>query len=159
MDKLQFSQALTEIWKVIGECNKYIDATQPWVLGRSEESRPRLANVLLTLAECVRYAAVLISPFMPRTPERIFAQLGIADEALKTWDSLDTFGKLPAALKVCKGEALFPRLDIKKELGSPGRQGRGQRAQAARKEGRAGKETRKEGKRKVRAARGLRKRR
>ena len=116
MDKLQFSQALTEIWKVIGECNKYIDATQPWVLGRSEESRPRLANVLLTLAECVRYAAVLISPFMPRTPERIFAQLGIADEALKTWDSLDTFGKLPAALKVCKGEALFPRLDIKKEL-------------------------------------------
>lgn len=116
MDKLQFSQALTEIWKVIGECNKYIDATQPWVLGRSEESRPRLANVLLTLAECVRYAAVLISPFMPRTPERIFAQLGIADEALKTWDSLDTFGKLPAGLKVCKGEALFPRLDIKKEL-------------------------------------------
>ena len=86
------------------------------MLGRSEESRPRLANVLLTLAECVRYAAVLISPFMPRTPERIFAQLGIADEALKTWDSLDTFGKLPAALKVCKGEALFPRLDIKKEL-------------------------------------------
>ena len=116
MDKLQYSQALAEIWKVIGECNKYIDQTQPWILGKDPEKKDRLANVLLTLAECVRYVAVLIYPFMPTTPERIFAQLGVTDDALKTWDSLSTFGQLPAGIKVCKGEALFPRIDIKKEL-------------------------------------------
>ena len=71
MDKLQFSQALAEIWKVIGECNKYIDLTQPWVLGKDPEKRDRLANVMATLAECVRFVAVLIGPFMPSTPERI----------------------------------------------------------------------------------------
>ena len=116
MDKLQYSQALAEIWKVIGECNKYIDLTQPWVLGKDPEKKDRLANVLLTLAECVRYVAVLIRPFMPTTPERIFQQLGVEDEALKTWESLATYGKLPEGTKVCKGEALFPRIDIKKEL-------------------------------------------
>ncbi|MBR5111428.1 MAG: methionine--tRNA ligase [Clostridia bacterium] len=116
MDKLQYSQALSEIWKVIGECNKYIDLTQPWVLGKDEAKKDRLANVLLTLAECVRFVAVLIYPFMPTTPARIFEQLGVADEALKTWESLDAFGKLPAGIKVCKGEALFPRIDIKKEM-------------------------------------------
>ena len=116
MDKLQFSQALAEIWKVIGECNKYIDVTQPWVLGKDPEKKDRLANVMATLAECVRFAAVLIGPFMPSTPERIFAQLGVTDESLKTWDSLKNFGALPAGTKVCKGEALFPRIDVNKEL-------------------------------------------
>ncbi len=116
MDKLQYSQALSEIWKVIGECNKYIDLTQPWVLGKDPEKKGRLANVLNTLAECVRYVAVLIYPFMPTTPERIFAQLGVADDALKTWESLSEYGKLPEGTKVQKGEALFPRIDIKKEL-------------------------------------------
>ena len=116
MDKLQFSQALAEIWKVIGECNKYIDVTQPWVLGKDPEKKDRLANVMLTLAECVRFAAVLIGPFMPSTPARIFAQLGVTDESLKSWDSLKTFGMLPAGTKVQKGEALFPRIDVNKEL-------------------------------------------
>ena len=116
MDKLQYSQALAEIWKVIGECNKYIDLTQPWVLGKDESQKDRLANVMLTLAECVRFVAVLIYPFMPTTPERIFAQLGVQDEALKTWESLAEFGMLPAGICVKKGEALFPRIDIKKEL-------------------------------------------
>ncbi len=116
MDKLQFSQALAEVWKVIGECNKYIDLTQPWVLGKDPEKKDRLANVMLTLAECVRFAAVLIGPFMPSTPARIFAQLGVTDDSLKTWDSLKTFGLLPAGTKVQKGEALFPRIDVNKEL-------------------------------------------
>ena len=116
MDKLQFSQALAEIWKVIGECNKYIDLTQPWVLGKDPEKKDRLANVMLTLAECVRFAAVLIGPFMPSTPARIFDQLGVTDENLKSWDSLKTFGVLPAGTKVQKGEALFPRIDVNKEL-------------------------------------------
>ena len=93
MEKLQFSQALAEIWKVIGECNKYIDVTQPWVLGKDPEKKDRLANVMGTLAECVRFAAVLIGPFMPSTPERIFAQLGVTDEGLKSWESLSSFGQ------------------------------------------------------------------
>ena len=116
MDKLQFSQALAEIWKVIGECNKYIDLTQPWVLGKDPEKKDRLANVMLTLAECVRFAAVLIGPFMPETPARIFGQIGVEDEGLKSWDSLGTFGLLPAGTAVRKGDALFPRIDVKKEL-------------------------------------------
>ncbi len=116
MNKLQYSQALAEIWKVIGECNKYIDQTQPWILGRDPEKKGLLGNVLRTLAECVRFVAVLIGPFMPATPARIFEQLGLQDEGLKTWDSLDRFGRLPAGIHVCKGEALFPRIDVKKEL-------------------------------------------
>ena len=116
MDKLQFSQALAEIWKVIGECNKYIDLTQPWILGKDPEKKDRLANVMLTLAECVRFAAVLIGPFMPSTPARIFEQLGVKDESLKSWDGLKTFGLLPAGTKVTKGDALFPRIDVNKEL-------------------------------------------
>ena len=117
MNAFQFSNALQEIWKLVGECNRYIDVTQPWVLGRSEEGRPRLNTVLYTLAECVRRVAVMVSFVMPRTPERIFAQLGLEDAELITWDSVcRPFGALSAGLKVCKGEALFPRLDIQKEI-------------------------------------------
>ncbi len=116
MEKLQFSQALTEIWKVIGECNKYIDVTQPWVLGKDESRKARLANVLLNLAECVRYAAILIRPFMPVTPDLIFDQLGITGTDITVYDSLNAFGQLKEGTKVHKGDALFQRLDIKKEL-------------------------------------------
>ena len=117
VNAFQFSNALQEIWKLIGECNKYIDVTQPWVLGRDESRKARLATVLYTLAECVRRVAVMISFVMPRTPERIFAQIGVTDPDLKTWESIvKPFGALPLGLKVCKGEALFPRLDIQKEI-------------------------------------------
>lgn len=115
MDALQFSVALTDIWKLIGDCNKYIDANAPWVLAKDEANKERLGTVLYHLAECVRIATVLIGPFMPNTPERIFAQLGLTDAQLKTWDSL-SFGGLTAGIKVSKGEALFPRIDIPKEL-------------------------------------------
>lgn len=117
VNAFQFSNALTEIWKLIGDCNKYIDMTQPWVLGRSEETKPRLQTVLYTLAECVRRVAVLIGFVMPRTPERIYAQLGVTDPELKTWDSVcKPFAVLPEGLKVTKGDALFPRLDVQKEI-------------------------------------------
>ncbi len=117
VNAFQFAAALQEIWKLIDACNKYIDATQPWVLGKDEGRRARLGTVLYTLAECVRRVAVMISFVMPRTPERIFEQLGVTDEALKTWDSICApFGALPMDTKVCKGPALFPRLDITKEL-------------------------------------------
>ena len=116
MDALQFSQALTAIWKLVGNLNKYIDLTQPWVLGKSEEGKNRLGTVLYYLAECVRVVAVLVGPVMPSTPERIFAQLGVTDDSLKTWESIQSFGGLKSGTMVKKGEALFPRYDVKKEL-------------------------------------------
>lgn len=116
MNALQFSQALTEIWKVIGASNRYIDLTQPWVLGRSEEGKERLRTVLYLLAESLRYIAVLISPIMPATPQKMYEQLGIAYEALTTWASLARFGQTPAGQQVKKGEAVFPRIDIKADL-------------------------------------------
>ncbi len=116
MDELQFSVALSEIWKLIGDCNRYIDLTQPWVLGRSEEGKPRLSTVMYNLAECVRAVAVAIGPVMPNTPARIFEQLGVSDPALMTWESIQTFGGLKPGTVVKKGEPLFPRLDIQKEL-------------------------------------------
>ena len=116
MNALQFSNALTEIWKLIGECNRYIDLTTPWVLAKNEADRPRLGTVLYVLLECARIVAVLIAPTMPRTPERIFAQIGVTDETLKTWASVKVFGGVVPGSKVHKGEALFPRIDVAKEL-------------------------------------------
>ena len=116
MNALQFSNALTEIWKLIGECNRYIDLTTPWVLAKNEADRPRLGTVLYVLLECARIVAVLIAPTMPRTPERIFAQIGVTDEALKTWASVKVFGGVVPGSKVHKGEVLFPRIDVAKEL-------------------------------------------
>ena len=116
MNELQFSQALADIWKVIGECNRYIDLTQPWLLGRDEDSKGRLGTVLYVLAESLRFISVLISPVMPETPLKMRAQLGIVHERLTTWASLGQFGATPAGQQVKKGEAIFPRIDIKVEL-------------------------------------------
>lgn len=116
MENLQFSLALSEIWKLIGACNKYIDVTQPWVLGKDESKKEKLSNVLYILSEAIRYVAVLIYPIMPKLPEKIFKQIGVFDEELKTISSIQEFGKLVSGTKIQRGEALFPRLDIKKEL-------------------------------------------
>ena len=116
MNELQFSLALSEIWKLIGDCNRYIDVNQPWVLCKSEEGLPRLKNCMYYLAECIRAIAVHIYPTMPSTPERIFEQIGVTEPELKTWESVQKFGGLKSGTKVKKGAALFPRVDIKKEL-------------------------------------------
>ena len=116
MNALQFSVALSEIWKLIGDCNRYIDITQPWVLCKSEETLPRLQTVMYYLAECIRAVAVHIYPTMPSTPEKIYAQLGVTDPELKTWESVQKFGGLKPGTVVKKGAALFPRVDVKKEL-------------------------------------------
>ena len=116
MNALQFSVALSEIWKLIGDCNRYIDITQPWILCKSEETLPRLQTVMYYLAECIRAIAVYITPTMPSTPAKIYEQLGLTDESLMTWDSVKTFGGLKAGTVVKKGAALFPRVDVKKEL-------------------------------------------
>ena len=116
MNALQFSVALSEIWKLIGDCNRYIDITQPWILCKSEETLPRLQTVMYYLAECIRAIAMYITPTMPSTPAKIYEQLGLTDESLMTWDSVKTFGGLKAGTVVKKGAALFPRVDVKKEL-------------------------------------------
>ena len=116
MNGLQFSGALVEIWKLIGECNKYIDLTTPWILAKNEADRPRLGTVMYVLLECCRIVAVLIAPTMPRTPARIFAQIGVDDESQMTWESVKAFGGVKPGNMVKKGEALFPRIDVAKEL-------------------------------------------
>ena len=116
MDELQFSVALQDIWQLIGECNRYIDQNMPWVLAKTEEGRERLKTVMYVLCECIRIVGILIAPTMPRTPARIFEQLGVSDPALCSFESTSRFGVLPAGGRVQKGEALFPRIDIKKEL-------------------------------------------
>lgn len=116
MDELQFSLALQDIWHLIGECNRYIDANAPWVLVKSAEGKERLRTVLYVLCECIRVVGILIEPAMPKTPARIWEQLGLENGALRTWESASRFGLLPAGTRVHKGEALFPRIDIKKEL-------------------------------------------
>ena len=116
MVELQFSVALQDIWQLIGECNRYIDQNMPWVLAKTEEGRERLKTVMYVLCECIRIVAILIAPTMPRTPARIFEQLGVNDPALCSFESTSRFGVLPAGGRVQKGEALFPRIDIKKEL-------------------------------------------
>ena len=116
MDELQFSLALQDIWQLVGECNRYIDVNAPWVLVKTDEGKERLKTVLYVLCECIRIVAILIAPTMPRTPARIYEQLGIAEGELTGWESTSRFGLLPAGTKVQKGEALFPRIDVKKEL-------------------------------------------
>lgn len=116
MEELQVSLSLQKVWNLIGECNRYIDLNAPWTLAKNEDGIERLKTVMYILCECIRIVAVLIGPTMPATPAKIYAQLGVRDEALKEWDSIFEFGKLPVGIKVCKGEALFPRIDIKKEL-------------------------------------------
>ncbi|NNU87653.1 methionine--tRNA ligase [Geobacillus thermodenitrificans] len=116
MERMEFSVALASVWQLIGRTNKYIDETQPWVLAKDESKREELASVMTHLAESLRHTAVLLQPFLTRTPERIFAQLGIADRSLKEWDSLYEFGLIPEGTNVQKGEPLFPRLDIEAEV-------------------------------------------
>ena len=116
MDELQFSLALQDVWQLVGECNRYIDVNAPWVLAKTDEGKERLKTVLYVLCECIRIVAILIAPTMPRTPARIYEQLGIAEGELTGWESASRFGLLPAGTKVQKGEALFPRIDVKKEL-------------------------------------------
>ncbi|MFM1538288.1 methionine--tRNA ligase [Helcococcus bovis] len=111
MEDLAFSYALEDIWTLIRRTNKYIDETSPWVL--IKEDKDRLDTVLYNLIESVRIIAQLIEPFLPHTSKLIFEQLGIESMG---WDSAREFGLYPVGNKVTKGENLFPRLDIKKEL-------------------------------------------
>ncbi len=116
LDKLQFSTALAEIWKAVSRTNKYIDETMPWVLAKDEANTPRLAQVMYNLAETLRIIAILIQPFMPETPEKIWNQLGISDGSLVEWEKSKEWGIYPVGVTVNKGGVIFPRIDLKKEL-------------------------------------------
>jgi methionyl-tRNA synthetase len=123
LDKVQFNGALEEIWKVINRANKYIDETAPWALARNEDTRERLNTVLYTLVELIRFVTILITPFMPKTPVKVWGQLGMSDKKeIQTWDSLGQWGLMPADTRINRGEALFPRLDKEEmlELSGPG---------------------------------------
>lgn len=114
MDKFSFSQALEEIWIVVRRTNKYIDETMPWVLAKDESTKDRLDTVLHNLAEAIRIVSVLIYPFMHTTSKEIRKQLGIwyADVV---WEDAFVFDMMGGE-KVKKGDPIFPRLDIEKEL-------------------------------------------
>lgn len=118
MNALRLPESLQEIWKLVGACNKYIDATRPWILAKDAATLPRLGTVLYNLAECLRFAGVLLQPYMPQTAPKIFAQLGIESAKLTGVESLNSFGAIPEGASVKKGQALFPRIDVKKELES-----------------------------------------
>ena len=116
MEKFQFQNALEEVFKAIQRANKYIDENTPWTLAKDMETNgTRLGTVLYNLLDTVRVCTVLLTPFMPESCEKIFAQIG-ADAACRTWDSAGKWGVLPADVEVHKGENLFPRIDMEKEL-------------------------------------------
>ena len=113
MEKYAFQNALAEVFKVISRANKYIDENAPWVLAKSEDGKPRLAKVLYNLLETIRICGGLLKPFMPDTAAEIARRLG---DARTDWDSLTGFGILPADVATVAGPALFPRIDVEKEL-------------------------------------------
>lgn len=115
MDGFQFSNALAEVWKLIARSNKYIDETMPWALGKDPEKAPRLAAVLYNLCECLRIVSILITPFMPETAPKIQAQIG-AGVSVCNWESAGQWGLLSDGALISKGETLFPRIDVAKEI-------------------------------------------
>ena len=115
MDKTQINNALAEIFKVVSRANKYIDETAPWVLGKDESKKARLATVLYNLLEAIRIVSTLLSNFMPTTMPKVWEQIGAAESDI-TYENAGKFGVLPADVTVHRGEIIFPRIDVNKEI-------------------------------------------
>ena len=115
MDKFQFSVALNEVFRLLDRANKYIDETTPWILAKSEESKQRLLTVMKNLCECIRISAILITPMMPESAQKIFDLLNVPAEA-RTWDAKCYCADETAVWTTVTGAALFPRIDMEKEL-------------------------------------------
>ena len=113
MERYQFSNALNEIFRLLDRANKYIDETTPWILAKSEDTKPRLLTVMKNLCECIRIAAILISPVMPESAVKILEMLQVEDSK-RTWDSLCYCAD--GVWNTVTGNALFPRIDMEKEL-------------------------------------------
>ena len=115
MDKTQINNTLAEIFKVVSRANKYIDETAPWVLGKDESKKARLATVLYNLLETIRIVSTLLSNFMPTTMPKVWEQIGAAESDI-TYENAGKFGVLPADVTVHRGEIIFPRIDVDKEI-------------------------------------------
>lgn len=117
MENMQFSVALAEVWKLISRTNKYIDETTPWVLAKDENEREMLENVMIHLVENIRFAAVLLRPFLTHAPYEIFRQLNLEKGKLDTFESIEQYGAIDQDIKVIeKPEPIFPRLDVEQEV-------------------------------------------
>ncbi|HEY4389773.1 MAG TPA: methionine--tRNA ligase, partial [Paenibacillus sp.] len=116
MENLEFSVALTAISAFISRTNKYIDETQPWALAKDEAKSDELASVMVNLVESLRITSILLQPFLTKAPAKIWEQLGIEPGELTAWDSAKSFGLIPAGTKLGKGEPIFPRLEVEKEI-------------------------------------------
>jgi len=114
-EKPQLSNALAEIFKVISRANKYIDETAPWILAKDEANKDRLARVLYNLLDVIRITSALLYPFMPATAPKIWEQIG-ADEDIVTYEAAAKLGLLSQNVTVKKGDVLFPRIDLEKEI-------------------------------------------
>ena len=114
IEKTQINNALAEIFKIVARANKYIDETTPWVLGKDESKKARLATVLYNLLESIRIATTLLSAFMPTTMPKVFEQIGATECA--TYENSDKWNVLAADVTVTRGEVLFPRIDVDKEI-------------------------------------------
>ncbi len=115
IDETQLNNALAEIFKVISRANKYIDETQPWILGKDKSKKARLASVLYNLLEAIRISTTLLSCFMPSTMPKVWEQIG-AEASLISYENAGKFGVLPENVTVHRGEPLFPRIDVEKEI-------------------------------------------
>ncbi len=115
MEHFQFQNALEQVFKTIQRANKYIDENAPWTLAKDPANRARLATVMYNLLETVRICAVLLTPFIPDSAEKIFDQIG-ACPCCRTWEKANVWGSLRPDVTVHKGEALFPRIDAEKAL-------------------------------------------
>ena len=115
MESYAFQDGLIEIFKVVSRANKYIDETAPWVLAKDEANKPRLARVMYNLLETIRICGILLTPYMPDSAEKIREQIG-ADASVYNWETAGVYGSLPQTVTVHKGAALFPRIDMNKEL-------------------------------------------
>ncbi|HLU23197.1 MAG TPA: methionine--tRNA ligase [Bacillaceae bacterium] len=117
MENMEYSVALSAVWQLISRTNKYIDETQPWILAKDSEKQNELASVMVHLADSLRRVAILLKPFLTKTPDQILQQLNINDEQYTSWESVTKFGAIPANTKVVeKGEPIFPRLDMEEEV-------------------------------------------
>lgn len=115
MDNTTLNIALAEIFKVISRANKYIDEAAPWVLAKDEANKPRLAAVLYNLLEAIRISTSLLSAFMPTTMPKVWEQIGASADDV-SYENAAKFGVLPADVTVHRGEVLFPRIDVDKEI-------------------------------------------
>ena len=120
MNNMEINVALKEVWALISRSNKYIDETAPWSLAKDPAKADRLTAVMYNLAEVLRIVAILISPFMPTTAPKVWAQLGIeTDFATMRLNDASRWGQLPTGTKVGKPEPIFPRIEEEKEVASP----------------------------------------